>query len=277
MINYFNFIKEEVPVFSQTRDSIWLDPHIAQQMLAAHLDIEGDGATRNLAFVEASIQWLEEKFPLDSFAKVLDLGCGPGIYSERLAEVGYQVTGIDFSANSIAYAKKQAAEKNLQIDYQVGDYLQTDFSKEKYQLALLIYCDFGVLAPESRKKLLKQVYDSLADGGQFVFDVFTAEKYQNFRPTKTWSIEENNFWTVDSCLHLETNKSYPEAQTYLAQHYLLYPDHYKEFFIWESVFNEKQMKESLFEAGFSQVEVYGDVRGTALEGNSETLCFVAQK
>ncbi|WP_246601562.1 class I SAM-dependent methyltransferase [Enterococcus alishanensis] len=277
MSNLFEFIKEEVPVFSQSRDSIWLDPHIAQQMLMAHLDIKGDGATRNLAFVEASLQWLKKKFPVKQFTKVLDLGCGPGIYSQRLAEAGYQVTGIDFSANSIAYAQKKAAEKNLLIDYQVGNYLQTNFSKENYQLVLLIYCDFGVLAPESRKKLLKQVYESLADGGQFIFDVFTSEKYQNFVPTKTWSIEEDNFWTVESCLHLEANKRYPDKQTYLAQHYLLYPDHHKEFFIWESVFNQQQIKAALSEAGFSQIEIYSDIRGEKLKQHSETMCFVAKK
>jgi hypothetical protein len=76
------YIKQDVPIFSHSKDSIWLDAHLAPQMLAAHLDTEFDGATRNAEYINQSMAWLTQKCPAQSFPKLLDLGCGPGIYAE---------------------------------------------------------------------------------------------------------------------------------------------------------------------------------------------------
>ena len=47
--------------------------------------------------------------------RVIDFGCGPGLYATRLAQKGAFVTGIDFSENSINYARTAAMEKGLSI------------------------------------------------------------------------------------------------------------------------------------------------------------------
>ena len=50
--------------------------------------------------------------------KILDLGCGPGLYAELLAKKGHSITGVDFSENSIQYAirqQKRQFEKSLAL------------------------------------------------------------------------------------------------------------------------------------------------------------------
>ncbi|HOJ15222.1 MAG TPA: class I SAM-dependent methyltransferase, partial [Deltaproteobacteria bacterium] len=42
--------------------------------------------------------------------RILDLGCGPGLYTKRLSDAGYDVTGMDYSRRSIAYAKEHDTE-----------------------------------------------------------------------------------------------------------------------------------------------------------------------
>jgi len=50
-------------------------------------------------------------------ARVLDVGCGGGIFSEALARAGAQVTGIDLSRAALATAGLHALESGLAIDY----------------------------------------------------------------------------------------------------------------------------------------------------------------
>lgn len=270
-------IKKEVPIFCQSKDSIWLDNHIAPKMLAAHLDTEFDGATRNAEYIKQSMNWLAQKCPAADFSKLLDLGCGPGIYAEKFFEAGYQVTGIDFSKLSIDYAKKSAKEKAYSINYRRADYLKAELGSEQYDLIVLIYCDLGVFSAEDRQQVFQKVWKALKKGGRFIFDVFTPQKYADFEAADTWQLEENNFWTRETCLHLSAQQHYFGTNTYLDQHYLLYEDACKEFFIWETVFAKEELVMELLAAGFERTEIFGDIRGTTYTSDSETLCIVAEK
>ena len=96
----------------------------AKQMLAYHLNDDIEASSRNSAFIKRSTNWMIEYFNLKPGKKVADFGCGPGLYAQRLAKSGAAVTGVDFSANSIDYAKVQAKEAGLNINYIVADYLK---------------------------------------------------------------------------------------------------------------------------------------------------------
>jgi SAM-dependent methyltransferase len=51
----------------------------------------------------------------------LDLACGTGAVAERAASLGAPVTGIDLAPALIQTARERAAERDLDIDYRVGD------------------------------------------------------------------------------------------------------------------------------------------------------------
>ena len=162
---------------------------------------------------------------------------------------------------SIAHAAKSAEEKQYVIDYQCGDYLKEELGSEVYDLIVLIYCDLGVFSPEDRKRVFQKVYAALKKGGRFIFDIFTPKKYADFEAARTWQLEKN----------------YSGTNTYLDQHYLLYPDKIKEFFIWETVFEQEQLLMELSTIGFESSEVFGDIRGMKATEDSETICFVVEK
>lgn len=50
--------------------------------------------------------------------KIIDIGCGGGIFSEALAQAGAQVTGLDLNAQALEQAVQHATQNNLTIDYQ---------------------------------------------------------------------------------------------------------------------------------------------------------------
>ena len=109
-----------------------------------------DVSSRNKDFIERSVEWIIAHFGVGKDTEIADFGCGPGLYTTRLSEHNAIVTGIDFSENSLTYAKRVAAQKGLKIDYVHTNYL--DFkTTSRFDLILMIMCDFCVLSPEQRR------------------------------------------------------------------------------------------------------------------------------
>ena len=76
---------EKPEPFTPGEPLFWDDPHISSQMLKTHLDPTTDLASRRPEIIELTVTWLVETLSLQPGDSVLDLGCGPGLYSARLA------------------------------------------------------------------------------------------------------------------------------------------------------------------------------------------------
>jgi len=110
------------PILYEKSPSIfWSDKHISKNLLDAHLNPNSEAASRNPQFISKSAAWISSIAPYTLYPKLLDLGCGPGIYAEQFHNRGYSVTGIDLSERSILYAKKRANFNNHNIDYLHND------------------------------------------------------------------------------------------------------------------------------------------------------------
>ena len=173
------------PFSIYTAAELWTDPHIAQQMLKTHLDQSTDRASRRLPFIEASVDWLQSRFSIGPGTKIADFGCGPGLYATRLAQLGAEVTGIDFSANSLDYAGETAVAQGLTIDFIHCNYLEYSSDKQ-FDLILLIFCDFCALSPAQRQKLLGIFSDHLAKGGSIVLDVLSLIEFAKFEESASY-------------------------------------------------------------------------------------------
>ena len=111
-----------------TAADLWTDEHTSEQMLKFHLDEGIDAASRNSSFIDRSVDWIVSHFDIGAGKKVADFGCGPGLYTTRLARRHAVVTGIDFSKRSIQYAQETADRERLPIHYVTRNYL--DFKTE---------------------------------------------------------------------------------------------------------------------------------------------------
>lgn len=120
-----------------TANELWTNEYTAKQMLQYHLNADIDRSSRNHAFIWQSVDWITAYFKVGAVTKIADFGCAVGLYSNALAEKGAKVTGIDFSGNSLNYAKKVATEKGLNVNYVHADYLEFE-TDEKFDLILMI-------------------------------------------------------------------------------------------------------------------------------------------
>jgi SAM-dependent methyltransferase len=263
--------------FTPGEPLFWDDPHISQQMLKAHLNPNTHASSYPPDVIEQSIAWIIETVPLAAGATILDLGCGPGLYASRLAKQGFQVSGMDYSRSSIAYAKAYAEEHQLDIQYRYQNYLTLE-DANLYDAVLLISGDFCPLSPDSRKLFLQNIHRALKDGGHFVLDVTTPNHLPvQFEGTR-WQVRDGGFWKPTPHLVLEQGIKYPEENAHLTQFNVLEEDGTLSVYRnWLQLFTKASITQELEAGGFNVIGVWNDLRGTPYTEGSDWLGLIAQK
>ena len=148
----------------------WSDPGFSARMLREHLDQRHDRASRRLDSIERHVAWLHSDVLGDRSARVLDLGCGPGLYTQRLAALGHRCVGIDFSPASIAHARAEAERARLACAYHLADLRAGGFGTD-FDAVLLLSGELNTFAPAEAKGLLAAARGALAPGGALVLEV----------------------------------------------------------------------------------------------------------
>ncbi|MDQ0193273.1 class I SAM-dependent methyltransferase [Paenibacillus wynnii] len=266
-------------IFEKGTSQMWVDEYISQQMLEAHLDPNTDAASRKPNTIDASVKWIKEYICGNNFEqKILDLGCGPGLYTNRLAKLGFNsVTGVDFSSRSIEYAKYRASELDLSVNYVCQDYLTLEYTSS-FDVVLLIYCDFGVFNEFERRELLNKIYNSLKPGGKIVFDVFTPNKYSNHANSRTWTSYKGSFWRPTSHLCLDSSYWYSEERVHLQQTIVLDDNEDIQVYnIWDQTYTIAEISSILGSIGFEDFEFYADVTGRKYEEETDVITIIASK
>ena len=150
----------------------WSDPDFSEEMLEHHLSQEHDGASRRFEIIDRQVEWIDSVVLSKHPARVLDLGCGPGLYLQRLALLGHDCVGIDYSPASIAYARDQAAQAGLRIRYVLEDMREAKYGSG-FDLIMLTYGEFNVFSPPDARLLLRKCWAALTDRGTFLLEAST--------------------------------------------------------------------------------------------------------
>lgn len=253
---------------------MWTDPYISEQLQKAHLDPDFDRATRKESSIKRTIDWITEQTeskqgPL----KILELGCGPGLYTERLASLGHNVTGVDFSERSLQTARCRAEERNLSVEYICGSYLELDFGTDMYDLIFIIYTDFCVLNPEEQTIFLKSVFNALKQGGIFLFDVNSAIRMEEKVGTRSWEADQKGFWSDRPYLALHDSIAYPDDKAILEQHLVITDEETRIYRFWMRFFDSEDIRTLLKPLGFGNFEFFNDVLEEDGLWNGDNILF----
>jgi SAM-dependent methyltransferase len=106
--------------------------------------------------------------------QVLELGCGHGRNATYLAGLGCSVLAVDFSAQAIRRARKQAKPISGSVEFRCCSIFDVEFSKESYDLVYDSGC-FHHLAPHRRKDYVDLVQTALKPGGSYGLVCFRPE------------------------------------------------------------------------------------------------------
>lgn len=277
-INDINMLPKVLFENPKSQDTFWDDEHISKQMLDAHLNPDWDAASRKQKTIEMTCEWINSQIHTDDRTKLLDLGCGPGLYCSILNDKGIDVTGIDYSRRSIEYAKKDAILNGRQIEYIYQDYLKINY-KQEYDAAIMIYCDFGVLSNSNRKTLLKNVHTALKDDGYFIFDIWSTSHNRHKQKYKTWTInQDGGFWSKTPYIQL-VNKVYYESDNVSLEQDIIIKEtgEMQVYNRWEQLYTPDSISKLLNTCGFELIEIYSNLTGEKYQHSSEVLGVVARK
>ncbi|WP_246574604.1 SAM-dependent methyltransferase [Streptomyces genisteinicus] len=244
-----------------TTPELWSDPHISGKMLAAHLDPNLDLSSYRTAYVEQAVAWMIDSFGIGEGVRVADFGCGPGLYTTRLARTGAEVTGLDLSTRSLDHARSLAAHDGLPVRHLLRNYL-TYREATRYDLIIMIMRDYCALAPDGRAALLRTVREHLAPGGSFVFDVDSAAAFAGVTEQASYAPAlMDGFWSDQPYFGFHNTFRYEHERVSLDTFAIVEAERQRVFFNWVRYFTPEELTAELVAAGFTGVRILGDLTG----------------
>ena len=260
-----------------TASYLWTDQHTSQQMLSYHLNEAIDVSSRKAEFIERSVNWIASHFSVGRGYNIADFGCGPGLYAAPLARRGAQVTGIDFSERSINYAAQVASDEQLTINYVNQNYLEFE-TEERFDLVLMIMCDFCALSPTQRNELLKKFYTILKPGGSVVLDVYSLVAFEKREEVSIYELNQlNGFWSTDKYYGFLNTFKYDSEKVVLDKYTIIESDRTRTVYNCLQHFAPEDLEREFLEVGFTINELYSDVAGSQFDKESSEFAVVAER
>jgi SAM-dependent methyltransferase len=161
----------------------WNEPDFSARMLEEHLTDQHDAASRRASIIDQHVEWIHSSILGGRPGRVLDLGCGPGLYTERLASRGHECGGIDFSPASIAYAEQRARTVGPNCRYVLDDVRRAEFGSG-FDLVMIIFGELNVFKPEDASLILSKSRQALNDGAALLLEVHTSDAVRAMGDTR---------------------------------------------------------------------------------------------
>jgi len=264
------------PFSAYTTPDFWNDEHISAQMLALHLDPLAVPASRPHEFIDRSVEWLVPRLGLGPGSRLLDLGCGPGLYANRIAARGIEVGGVDASVRSLEHARAVAEAASLPAVFRRADYLTDDLGGP-YDAAIMIYEDYCALSPAQRTMLLGKVAATVRPGGRFLFDVTATARFESFHNAVVTATNfMNGFWAPPPYECTEETWTYPDLHLVLHRYTVVEDHRTREFWNWMHCLSPEQVDGELAASGWLLSGLFGDVAGAPYEAGTDAFAVLAR-
>ncbi len=256
----------------------WNEPGFSARMLTEHLSQSHDMASRRSATVARHVEWIAAEVLGPAPARLLDLGCGPGLYLQGLAALGYSCRGIDFSPASIAHARVEATRAGLAIDYEEADLRAAEFGQDgSFDAVMLIFGELNVFTPDAARDILGKACAALKPGGRLLLEPATEATVRKI------GVEAPVWWSSASGLfgdrpHVMLVESFwNEPRRAATRRYYRIETDTGEVTRWASsqqAYTDEEYRDLLAECGFGRVRVYPAL---ASEEAGDYCAMVAEK
>lgn len=210
--------------------------------------------------------------------QVLDLGCGTGEITTRLAKLGYDMIGVDYSSEMLALAEQKALSQQLSIQWIKQDIRELEgFSQFD---AAISYCDVINYITELKdvERVFQRVAQCLKPQGLFIFDVHACEYVSNKLIGHTFADIDEEVVYIWQCFAGDEPYEMYHDMTFFTKaadgKYLRFSEHHHQ-----RTYPVKIYVNLLEKAGFQNIRISADfnVKNHHIHEDSERIFFFAEK
>ena len=215
-----------------------------------------------------------EKYVPHPKASILELGCWNGQLGILLKQAGYDITGLDLSAEMLSLAKQRQEEAGVSFPlFQVD---MRDLSSFGRYDAIISFCDTLCYLQtfDDLMSVFEQAYAHLDEGGVFLFDVFTTEHIASLDGYSYHDELPGLVFTWDSFTGVELHSVEHELSFFIEQDNGQY-ERYDELHR-ERTYPLEQYLDALKKVGFTKIEVSADF-DQKITGENIRWFFKAEK
>jgi len=204
---------------------------------------------------------------------ILDVGCGNGRHLIHFAEMGFVTTGIDYSRSYIKKAEKRCSGEKINHKPELvnSDFRDMDFSGE-FDGAVSLFQSIGYFEnPSDDLKVFRNIYNALKPGGWFLVECDGKEVVASGFEERTWFERDGRIilleyavegaWSTlrQRWMFRDTDKSWHETE------------------ISYRIYSAMELAQTLEQAGFGRIELYGSLDGSLYDQNAKSLVALAIK
>ena len=231
-----------------------------------------DLLTTNVPYDEIAEYYTKILCKITNKRRLLDMGCGTGNLTIRLAERGFDVIGQDASSEMLAIA----AEKSSEVQWICQNMAETELGEEVDAVISTLDSINHLESAEEIAACFVSAAANLKRGGAFVFDVNTIYKHREILANNTF------VYDVDEAYCVWQNEFSPEDNGVSIDLDIFFEEEDGSYTRGGESFREialpvDEMREMLEESGFEVVEIYDYLTFNQHSENSEKLLFVTKK
>jgi SAM-dependent methyltransferase len=191
---------------------------------------------------DQEVDFLVDALGLESGMRVLDVGCGPGRHSLALARRGFDVVGVDHSAEFVRLARDAARADDLTATFEELDVRELDRPREFDATICLCQGGFGLLGGHDETDVFGRIAATLRPAGALAVSAFSA---------------------AFAVRHLDAGEEYDPATGVLHEVATVRgPDGSEApFDLWTTCFTARELELLAVGAGLDAIEVHGVTPG----------------
>ena len=231
-----------------------------------------DALTFNVPYDEIAEYYREILCGLTNGKRLLDMGCGTGNLTVRLAGFGFDVIGQDASSEMLTIA----AAKSSEIRWICQDMAQTELASPVDAVISTLDSINHLQSIGEMERCFQAAANSLEKGGVFAFDVNTVYKHREILGSNTfvydvdgvYCVWQNEFDPSDNGVDIELDLFFEDEDGAYIRGY----ESFREVAV-----SEAELRRSLEKAGFQIVEILDYLTHSIPNDKSEKLMIVAVK